>query len=94
MASVRVGQTAEIKLNAYPDKVLKGTISNIGSILDPNIRTAKVRIELANRRHDAAGHVRHSHFVRQGEADLHGCPTSAIVHLHDRDWVSSCAREV
>ena len=48
MANVRVGQPAEIKLNAYPDKVLKGTISNIGPILDPSIRTAKVRIEVAN----------------------------------------------
>ncbi len=48
MANVRVGQPADIKLNAYPDRVLKGTIGNIGSILDPNIRTAKVRIEVAN----------------------------------------------
>src|SRR5580704_2301523 len=46
MATVRVGESADIKLNAYPDKVLKGTISNIGSILDPNIRTAKVGIEV------------------------------------------------
>src|ERR1700721_396036 len=48
MANVRIGQPAAIKLNAYPDKVLKGTISNIGPILDPSIRTAKVRIEVAN----------------------------------------------
>src|ERR1700733_7831679 len=41
MADVRVGELADIKLNAYPGKVLKGRISNIGSILDPNIRTAK-----------------------------------------------------
>jgi membrane fusion protein, heavy metal efflux system len=48
MANVRIGEPADIKLNAYPDKVLKGTISNIGPILDPSIRTAKVRIEVAN----------------------------------------------
>src|SRR6202044_863493 len=40
MGNVRVGQPADIKLNAFPDKVIKGTISNIGSFLDPNIRTA------------------------------------------------------
>ena len=88
MASVRVGQTAEIKLNAYPDKVLKGTIGNIGSILDPNIRTAKVRIELAN----PGGMLRPGMY---GTATLFGkekrayaaVPASAIVHLHDRDWV-------
>jgi cobalt-zinc-cadmium efflux system membrane fusion protein len=88
MANVRVGQTADIKLNAYPDKVLKGTISNIGSILDPNIRTAKVRIELAN----PGGMMRPGMY---GTATLFGkekrtytaVQASAIVHLHDRDWV-------
>jgi cobalt-zinc-cadmium efflux system membrane fusion protein len=88
MANVRVGQPADIKLNAYPDKVLKGTISNIGSILDPNIRTAKVRIELAN----PGGMMRPGMY---GTATLFGkekrtytaVPSSAIVHLHDRDWV-------
>jgi membrane fusion protein, heavy metal efflux system len=88
MANVRVGQPADIKLNAYPDKVLKGTISNIGSILDPNIRTAKVRIELAN----PGGMMRPGMY---GTATLFGkekriytaVPASAIVHLHDRDWV-------
>jgi cobalt-zinc-cadmium efflux system membrane fusion protein len=88
MANVRIGQPAEIKLNAYPDKVLKGTISNISSILDPNIRTAKVRIEVANL----------GEMMRPGmfaTATLYGkekrnytaVPASAIVHLHDRDWV-------
>src|SRR5580698_7782849 len=88
MANVRVGQTADIKLNAYPDKVLKGTIDNVGSILDPNIRTTKVRIEVANP----------GEMMRPGmfaTATLFGrekqtytaVPSSAIVHLHDRDWV-------
>ena len=88
MANVRVGEPTEIKLNAYPDKVLKGTISNIGSILDPNIRTAKVRIEVANP----------GEMMRPGmfaTATLFGkekrtytsVPASVIVHLHDRDWV-------
>jgi len=85
MANVRVGQPAEIKLNAYPDKVLKGRISNIGSILDPNIRTTKVRIELAN----PGGMMRPGMY---GTATLFGkekraytaVPASAIVHLHDR----------
>src|SRR5580700_11838968 len=48
LASVRRGETAEIGLNAYPDKVFRGEIANIGPLLDPNLRTAKVRIEVAN----------------------------------------------
>ena len=94
MASVRVGEPVDIKLNAYPDKVLKGSISNIGSILDPNIRTAKVRIEVAN----PGGMMRPGMFAT---ATLFGkekrtytaVPASAIVHLHDRDWVYVPAQE-
>jgi cobalt-zinc-cadmium efflux system membrane fusion protein len=88
MADVRVGQPAEIKLNAYPDKVLKGTISNIGPILDPSIRTAKVRIEVAN-----PGQMMHlgmfataTLFGREKQ-NFAAVPASAIVHMHDRDWV-------
>lgn len=87
LAAVRVGETAEVRLNAYPGRVFKGTISNIGAVLDPNLRTAKVRIEVAN-----PGLMRVGMFVT---ATFHGTtrekhaavPASAILHLHDRDWV-------
>ena len=88
MANVRVGEPAEIKLNAYPNKILKGTISNIGSILDPNIRTAKVRIEVAN----PGEMMRPGMFASvtlfgKGKQNYAAVQASAIVHLHDRDWV-------
>jgi membrane fusion protein, heavy metal efflux system len=87
LPEVHVGEKADIRLNAIPDKVFKGTISNIGSILDPAIRTAKVRIEVPNQ-----GAMRIGMFVT---ATFHGrkierhaaVPASAILHLHDRDWV-------
>ena len=87
LAFVNVGENAEIRLNAYPGSVLKGRISNIGAILDPNIRTAKVRVEVEN-----PGMMRLGMFV---QATFHGqqtqvrgvVPASAILHLHDRDWV-------
>jgi cobalt-zinc-cadmium efflux system membrane fusion protein len=87
LSNVRVGETAEIRLNAYPDKVVRGEITNIGPILDPNLRTAKVRIEVAN-----PGTMKIGMFVT---ATLHGkkkemlaaVPADAILHLHDRDWV-------
>jgi cobalt-zinc-cadmium efflux system membrane fusion protein len=87
LADVQVGDTAEIRLNAYPGQVLKGTISNIGTILDPSIRTGKVRIEVRN-----PGLMRVGMFVT---ATFHGktkemhasVAATAILHLHDRDWV-------
>jgi cobalt-zinc-cadmium efflux system membrane fusion protein len=48
LLNVHVGETADIQLAADPNLALKGTIDNVGSILDPAIRTAKVRIELRN----------------------------------------------
>lgn len=84
---VHLGEKAEIRLNAYPAKVFTGTISNIGSVLDPNQRTAKVRIEVRN-----PGLMRPGMFVT---AIFHGkaeeahvvVPATAILHLHDQDWV-------
>lgn len=84
---VRMGDTADIRLNAYPNRLFKGRISNIGSVLDPNLRTAKVRIEVAN-----PGIMRLGMFVTatfHGQtAQMHAVvPAAAILHLHDRDWV-------
>ena len=87
LSNVHLGEKADIVLKAYPDKTFTGTISNLGPVLDPNIRTAKVRIEVRN-----PGLMRPGMFVT---ATFHGqkketraaLPAVAISHLHDRDWV-------
>ena len=88
LATVHLGQEADIRLNAYPDRVFKGTISDIGAVLDPNIRTGKVRIQVEN----PSNLMRLGMFVT---ATFHGktpemhtaVPASAVLHLHDRDSV-------
>jgi cobalt-zinc-cadmium efflux system membrane fusion protein len=84
---VRLGDKADVRLNAYPDRTFHGRITNIGKVLDPTIRTAKVRIELAN-----PGLMRSGMFVTATFYGQHGriyatVPTGAVLHLHDRDWV-------
>jgi cobalt-zinc-cadmium efflux system membrane fusion protein len=87
MPLVQLGEFADVRLSAYPNKVFKGRIGNIAPILDPNIRTAKVRLELSN-----PGTMRAGMFVN---ATFHGkntekravVPATAVLHLHDRDWV-------
>jgi cobalt-zinc-cadmium efflux system membrane fusion protein len=87
MSQVRVGEYADIRLAAYPDRMLRGRISNILPIIDPSIRTAKVRIEVEN-----PGLMRLGMFVT---AVFHGSqmerrstvPAAAILHLRDRQWV-------
>jgi cobalt-zinc-cadmium efflux system membrane fusion protein len=88
LRNVRLGEFADIHLNAYPDKVLKGRIGNIGAILDPSIRTAKVRLEVRN----PEGFMRVGMFVTATfygrTPEVHAAvPASAVLHLHDRDWV-------
>jgi len=93
LADVRLGDKADIRLNAYPGQVFTGTVSNIGPVLDPNIRATKVRIEMAN-----PGLMRPGMFVN---ATFHGkekekraaVPATAILHLHDRDWVYVPAKD-
>src|ERR1035438_6342943 len=41
LATVRLGDSADITLNAYPDRMFRGKVSNIGSILDPHINRKK-----------------------------------------------------
>jgi len=85
--AVRVGEYADVRLSAYPSQLLKGRIDNILPILDPTLHTAKVRIEVRN-----PGFLRVGMFVT---ATFYGkqpvvravVPASAILHLHDRDWV-------
>jgi cobalt-zinc-cadmium efflux system membrane fusion protein len=87
LATVHLGDQAEIRLNAYPDKMFRGRVSNIGSVMDPNIRTAKVRIEVEN-----PGFMRLGMFTRatfRGQTrEMHTIvPASAVMHMHDRDYV-------
>ncbi len=45
---VRQGQPVTVQLLAYPDKVFRGTIDNVSSVLDEQARVLKVRVVLAN----------------------------------------------
>ncbi len=88
LPTVHLGEKAEIRLTAYPDRVLSGVVNDIGAVLDPQIRTAKVRIQIDNP----------DTLMRVGmfaTATIHGkslqthiqVPATAVLHLHDRDWV-------
>jgi len=87
MAQVHVGEYADIHLVAYPNTVLKARIDNILPIVDPTIRTAKVRLQVDN-----PGLFRLGMFVT---ATFHGLtkerhatvPATAVLHLYDRQWV-------
>ncbi|MBZ5564331.1 MAG: efflux RND transporter periplasmic adaptor subunit [Acidobacteriia bacterium] len=85
---VRLGDLAEVRLDAYPGKVFRARVGNISRVLDPATRTAKVRLELSN----PGGLMRVGMFVtatfRAQEVDsVPAVPATAVLRLHDQDWV-------
>ncbi|QJQ01040.1 efflux RND transporter periplasmic adaptor subunit [Herbaspirillum rubrisubalbicans] len=48
LARLHVGQDAEIALDAYPGQPLQAKVKSVGQVLDPDTRTVKVRILVAN----------------------------------------------
>ena len=88
LGDVHNGDAAEIRLNAYPERMFHGTIADISRVLDANTRSAKVRIVLSNRE----GVLRPGMFAmatfrsRKLEART-VIPTTAVMRLQDKDWV-------
>jgi cobalt-zinc-cadmium efflux system membrane fusion protein len=84
---LQLGQEANIRLNAYPDRLIKGRVTDIGPVLDPQLRTAKVRIQVPNPGFLKLGMFATATFSSR-KSDTHAAvPANAVLHLHDRDWV-------
>jgi membrane fusion protein, heavy metal efflux system len=84
---IELGQPVQISVNAFPGKVLTGHVSDIGPILDPSIRTAKVRIEVPNPDILKLGMFVTATLQSKVKEVRAVIPASAILHLRDRDWV-------
>jgi len=88
LGEVHLQDAAEIQLSAFPDRVFHGRVADISRVLDPNTRSAKVRIVLAN----GDGALRPGMFAvasfrsRKVIARV-VVPATAIMRLHDKDWV-------
>lgn len=87
ISRISLGQEAKITPVAYPDKPLTGRISDIGPVLDPSLRTAKVRIEVRNPGTLKLGMFVTATFTGRGKEAHAVVPANAVLHLHDRDWV-------
>jgi cobalt-zinc-cadmium efflux system membrane fusion protein len=88
LGEVHLGDSAEIRLNAFPDRTFRGTVADISRVLDPNTRSAKVRIVLGNS--DGAlrpGMFAVASFRSKKLQPRTVVPATAIMRLHDKDWV-------
>lgn len=87
LPQVRLGQEARIAVDGYPGKVFTGRVSDIGPVLDPTIRTAKVRIEVPNPGLFRLGMYVTATLLSRTKVAHAAVPATAILHLHDRNWV-------
>lgn len=91
LSQVHLGEFADVHLNAYPDRLLRARVANIGEILDPNIRTAKVRLEVENPGVMRLGMFATATFHGRKKDTYAAVPATAILHLQDRNWVCEWA---
>jgi len=88
LGQVHLGDPAEIRLDASPEKVYQGNVNDISRVLDPNIRSAKVRIVLPN----PDGSLRPNMYAvatfrsRKLQTRL-VVPSTAVMRLQDKDWL-------
>ncbi len=85
---VHIGDIANITLAGYARDRFPGKVVNISQVLDPTTRAAKVRIDLSN----PQGIMRVGMYVnaifRSPElVDRPVVPTTAVITLHDANWV-------
>jgi len=88
LSEVRMGDSAEVRLAAYPSQIYRGTVADISRVLDPNLRSAKVRIVLPNP--DGALRPNMYAVATFRSSQLHPrlvVPTTAVMRLQDKDWV-------
>ncbi|MGA7926640.1 MAG: efflux RND transporter periplasmic adaptor subunit [Candidatus Sulfotelmatobacter sp.] len=88
LGDVHLGDTAEIRLTAFGDRVFRGKVTDISRVLDPNTRSAKARVVLAN----PEGLLRPgmfavARFQSRKTSNRVVIPATAIMRLHDKDWV-------
>jgi cobalt-zinc-cadmium efflux system membrane fusion protein len=83
LAHVAVGDEAEIRLETYPDKTFRGTVSYLNATVDVATRTARVRIEVPNpERLLRPGQFVHAHLSTRGVTEpIVAVPRKAVLQV-------------
>lgn len=74
------GTPAKITVAALPDENWSGVISNVSDVLDPNTRTLKARVVLANSHHKLKPEMFATIHLVGRKQNLMTVPTTAILH--------------
>ncbi len=88
LSLVHVGQTVTITVDAYPGKALKGKVTYVYPTVNPETRTAKVRVELPN----PGGMLKPDMFASVELTSGHG--KSLVLSVPDSAVIDSGTRQV
>jgi membrane fusion protein, heavy metal efflux system len=91
--SFHVGQSVEVKVTAYPERVFHGKISKIYAAVDPNTHRATIRSELSDSRNELRTGMLANFVIRvQKAVDATAVPANAVVREGDGTmtvWVTT-----
>ena len=80
----KLGQEVEVRVPAYPDKVFKGHVTALGSIIDPNSHRQLVRSQIDDPEHLLRSGMYASFVIRVGEpARSLAIPVNGVVREGD-----------
>jgi cobalt-zinc-cadmium efflux system membrane fusion protein len=65
---LRLGQEVDVSVKAYPDRVFRGTIVNIGASVDPTTHRISVRSEIRDPKHELRPGMFATFVIRMGQA--------------------------
>jgi cobalt-zinc-cadmium efflux system membrane fusion protein len=92
----RVGQAVQVKINAFPGELFDGTVTTIGSSVDPNTRRVLVRSEIKDPKHELRSGMFANFIITVGPpVRSPGIPLNGVVREGDGTqtvWVTADRR--
>jgi cobalt-zinc-cadmium efflux system membrane fusion protein len=93
---LRLGQDVEIEVAAFPNRIFKGKITNIGASVDPNTHRIQVRSHVKDPEHELRAQMFATFIIRTGEAvKSPAVPEGGVVREGDGTmtvWVTTDGR--
>ena len=86
-ASLTVGKTAEAEVAAFPGKLIRGKISFVSALVNPETRTVPARMDLANTGRQYKPAMLATMVLKDGGLTQRIVPGTALVREDDKDHV-------
>ena len=85
--SVRAGQSIEVEIPAIPDRRIRGALSFVSVIVNPETRTVRVRMDVPNPEREYKPAMLASVLIQGPPQKKRTIPSSAVVREENRDYV-------